>query len=168
MGELPDRAVEGVRYVGVVGAIEGQRIEAGIGDRSGLYRGLAGIRIDVEYLSGAEVENQQIAERRIKGEPEHMRTRSLNGDLPDDIAARADDEQHGVPGERTVGIEAERRNVDVAVGSDREALDAALHVLGDVRQHGQHVDWAALPRARRQGCENSDRYSERGNADLES
>src|SRR5580700_9516176 len=103
MGELPDRAVERVRYVGVAGAVEGQRIEAGIGDRSGLYRGLAGIRLDVAYLSGAEVENQQVAERRIKGEPDRMRTRSLDGDLPDDIAARADHKQHGVPGERTFG-----------------------------------------------------------------
>src|SRR6202034_2119580 len=162
MGELPDRAVERVRYVGVAGAVEGQRIEAGIGDRSGLYRGLAGIGIDVEHLSGAEVENQQVAERRIKSEPEHMRTRSLNGELPDDIAARADDEQHGVPGERTFGVEAERRNVDVAVGPEREPFDAALHVLCDVWQHGQHVDWAAFPRASRQGCEKSDRESERG------
>src|SRR5580700_6699165 len=130
MGELPDRAVERVRYVGVAGAVEGQRIEAGIGDRSGLYRGLAGIGIDVEHFSGTEIEHQEIAERRIEGEPEHMRARSLNGELPDDIAARADDEQHGVPGERTLGVEAERRNVDVAVGPDREAVDAALHVLG--------------------------------------
>src|SRR5580692_11829807 len=112
MSKLPDRAVERVRYVGVAGAVEGQRIEAGIGDRSGLYRGLAGIGIDVEHFSGTEIEHQEIAERRIE------RARSLNGELPDDIAARADDEQHGVPGERTMGVEAERRNVDVAVRPD--------------------------------------------------
>ena len=95
-----------------------------------------------------------------------MRARVLDVDLPDDIAVRADDEQHRVAGESALGIEAERRDVDVAVGPDREAFGAALYALRDVRQHGQHVDWTTLPGTVGIRSENSDRGAERGNADL--
>ena len=124
------------------------------------------MRIDVEDRAGPEVENQQVAEHRIEGKAERMRARSLDVDLPDDIAARADDDQHGVAGESAVGVEAERRDVDVAIGSDREAFGAALYVLRNVRQHSQHVDWTALPRTCGNCRENSHRSTERGNADL--
>src|ERR1700722_14066467 len=126
------------------------------------------MRIDVEDGAGAEVENQQVAEHRIEGAAERMRTRSWDVDLPDDIAVRADDDQHGVAGESAGVVDAERRDVDVAVGSDREAFGAALDVLRDVRQHGQHVDWTTLPSADGSRSENFDRDAERGNADLES
>jgi hypothetical protein len=66
----------------------------------------SGVRIDIEDGAGAEVENQQVAEYRVEGKAERMRARSLDVDLPDDIAARADDDQHGVAGESAVGVEA--------------------------------------------------------------
>jgi hypothetical protein len=47
-------------------------------------------------------------------------------------------------------VEAEARNVDVAVRSHREAFDAALHARPDVRQNRQHIDIAALAWASRQ------------------
>ena len=67
------------------------------------------------------------------------------------------------------GVEAEGGNIDVAVGTDGEAFDAALHAgRGDeVRQNGQHLDGAALPCASRCRRENSDHEPERGRTDFE-
>jgi hypothetical protein len=58
--------------------------------------GSAGLRVDVEDLSGSEVEDQQVLGNRIESEPEHVRARPRNGDLPDNLPVRRDHEKHGV------------------------------------------------------------------------
>ena len=87
-------------------------------------------------------------------------------DLSDDLAARVDDEQHGVAGERALGVEAECWNVNVAIRSDRQPFDAALHARCDVGQNSQHINFAAIPGIRRCRREHTD-HDPDGGADLE-
>ena len=164
---LPDDAIEGIRHVDVSGLVEGQRIEAGTGDRVHEHTGLTGLRVDLEDVSGfpKSMTSRSLADR-IEAEPEHVRgsRSSMVGDLVEQFAVRAEDEEQGRPGGLALGVEAERRNVNVAVGSDREAFDAA----GGLRHNGQHVNVAALPRVSRCRGENSDHKPECDPADLQS
>ena len=103
---------------------------------------------------------------RTKAEPEHVRARVHDGGetFVEQLAVRAEDEELGRRGERALGVEAEGRNVNVAVGSNGEAFDAAAAL----RQNGQHVNVAALPRVSRCRGENSDHKPECDPADLQS
>ena len=170
---LPDDAIEGIRHVDVSVLVEGQRIKTGTRDRVNKQAGLTGLRVDLEDISGckiigSKVDDEQVLGLGIEAEPQHVRTGgrlSRYRDLVDQFAVRTDHEERGRPAEPALGVEPERRNVDVAVvGSDREAFDAA----GGRRQNGQHVDIAALPRVSRCRGENSDHKPECDPADLQS
>src|SRR5579862_6780494 len=73
------------------------------------------------------------------------RWRAFERDLPHDFAGRANDKESRRAASRTRGVEAERRNVDVAVRPNRKTLDAALYTRCRVRQHREQLHMAAMP-----------------------
>ena len=66
-----------------------------------------------------------------------------------------------------IAVEAERRNVNVAVGSYRKSFDAALDARRDIRHYRQHFYSAALPRNRRPAKQHSNHEAKRRHADFE-
>src|SRR5581483_10246391 len=92
---LPDDALEGIGDVDVALPVEGERVEAGRGmlrARRHEGRGLAGERIHLQDLAGAEVAEDQAlraareGDRRAEAEAERMRARVLDRDAAHQVA----------------------------------------------------------------------------------
>src|SRR5262249_52102350 len=67
---LPDDALEGIRNVDVPEAIERQRIDPRCRSDIAEEARCSGLRIDVQHLSGPEVENQKLMGHRMERESE--------------------------------------------------------------------------------------------------
>src|ERR1700751_5298782 len=101
----------------------------------------------MQNVAGPKVENQKKSVDRIEGQPEHVRAGTLDSDLPHQVTIRLNDIEHGIAGERSLGIEAEGRHVDVVVGTDCQSFDATRNSWSYIRQHCQDIDVTAIPSA---------------------